>query len=318
MRVIKALGGWPLISDKWNGSVTWGHVAHVMAQYGIPLFFDVSVEPHPSNMSLNLIHLNPPSLPMPVPLHWSPWLRKREIDTLTKRGNKDEILRYLVDVAMELRNHEGSTHAHRSRIKKELLDVVNLAQNLQEKFVVLMFTDASDDTIPISSLDNNNGEIDWLYFLQTVFRDSGVNVTSQHHVYIGSHTYIRYILHLFKNSDSRLLANYIVSRLVMFLAPETTERMRGFLIRLYQRLELIPDDYPSWQYCINRVHDYPNIGLGAATAHAYPKRHFHSEDMRRVMQLVEDLRAATRELLHENDWVDEETKRLVIDRKSVV
>jgi hypothetical protein len=39
-------------------------------------------------------------------------------------------------------------------------------------------------------------------------------------------------------------ANYIVSRLVMHLAPETTERMRGFLIRFYRKLELIPDDYP--------------------------------------------------------------------------
>jgi hypothetical protein len=58
IRVIKSLGGWPLISDKWNGSVTWGHVAHVMAQYGIPVFFDVSVEPHPSNTSLNLIHVS--------------------------------------------------------------------------------------------------------------------------------------------------------------------------------------------------------------------------------------------------------------------
>jgi hypothetical protein len=38
----------------------------------------------------------------------------------------------------------------------------------------------------------------------------------------------------------------------------------------------------SWQYCINRVHDYPNIGLGVATAHAYRKRHFHPENMRRV------------------------------------
>jgi hypothetical protein len=64
-------------------------------------------------------------------LHRSPWLRKGEIDALVKRSIKDEILSYLVDVAVELRNHEGATHAHRSRIKKELLDVVNLAQNLQ-------------------------------------------------------------------------------------------------------------------------------------------------------------------------------------------
>jgi hypothetical protein len=29
-----------------------------MAQYGIPLFFDVSVKPHPWNMSLNVVHVS--------------------------------------------------------------------------------------------------------------------------------------------------------------------------------------------------------------------------------------------------------------------
>jgi hypothetical protein len=42
-------------------------------------------------------------------------------------------------------------------------------------------------------------------------------------------------------------ANYIVSRLVMHLAPETTERMRDFLMRMYRKLQLIPDDYPRWE-----------------------------------------------------------------------
>jgi hypothetical protein len=56
--MIKNLGGWPLISDKWNGSVTWSHVARVMAQYGFPIFFDVSVMPHPYNTSLNIIHVS--------------------------------------------------------------------------------------------------------------------------------------------------------------------------------------------------------------------------------------------------------------------
>jgi hypothetical protein len=38
----------------------------------------------------------------------------------------------------------------------------------------------------------------------------------------------------------------------------------------------------SWQYCINRVRDYPNTGLGGAISHAYVKRYFHAENMRRV------------------------------------
>jgi len=39
-------------------------------------------------------------------------------------------------------------------------------------------------------------------------------------------------------------ANYIVGRLVMHLAPETTGRMRGFLTRFYRKMQLVSDDYP--------------------------------------------------------------------------
>jgi hypothetical protein len=41
----------------------------------------------------------------------------------------------------------------------------------------------------------------------------------------------------------------------------------------------------SWQYCINKVHDYPNTGLVAAVAHDYAKNHFHPQYKRRVRDL---------------------------------
>lgn len=137
LRMIKNLGGWPLISDKWNGSVTWSHVARVMAQYGFPIFFDVSVMPHPYNTSLNIIHLNAPRLLLPVPLHRSPRRQEGNVDILELPTN-DDSLQYLLDVAMEVRNHIGATHVHKSSIKKELLDVLDLARKLQ---VICIFGD---------------------------------------------------------------------------------------------------------------------------------------------------------------------------------
>jgi len=307
------LGGWPLISDTWNGSVTWSHVARIMAKYGFPLFFDVSVMPHPDNSSVDIIHLSAPSLILAAPLHRTPRRQEGAMDILELPEN-DDIIQYLLDVTMEVRNHAGATHVRRSSIKKELLDVLDFARKLQDKTTELFNLDPSADTVPIGSLANGDGQIDWLDFLQTVFQDSGVRLTSKHEVYTGGSSHIKHILQLFKDSDSRLLANYIVSRLVMQLAPETTERMRGYLTRFYQKWQLIPDDNPSWLYCTNKVRDYPNTGLVAAVAHEYEKNHFHAHYMRRVKQLVKDLRVSTKELLDENNWVDEETKRLVTEK----
>jgi hypothetical protein len=43
----------------------------------------------------------------------------------------DDILQYFLDVTLEVRKRVGATHAKRSIIKKELLDVLDLARKLQ-------------------------------------------------------------------------------------------------------------------------------------------------------------------------------------------
>jgi hypothetical protein len=198
------LGGWPLISDKWNGSVTWSHVARIIAKYGVPLFFDVSVMPHPDNTSVDIIHLKTPSILLTAPLHRTPRRQEDAMDIFELPTNDDRI-QYLLDVAMEVRNHVRATHVHRSSIKKELLEVLDFTRNLQNIPMDLFNPDPLVDTVPIGTLVNGDGQIDWLDFLQTVFRDSGVRLTSKHEVYTGRSSYIKHILQLFKDSDSRLL-----------------------------------------------------------------------------------------------------------------
>jgi len=77
-------------------------------------------------------------------------------------------------------------------------------------------------------------QIDWLDFLQTVFRDSGVNVTSEHHVYTGGNSYIKFILQLFKESESRLLGKtgrqgLVIDCMVLVTAQRLLPTARGLL-----------------------------------------------------------------------------------------
>ncbi|XP_069681182.1 neprilysin-1-like isoform X2 [Periplaneta americana] len=312
MHIIKQLGGWPLISNNWNGSVTWSHVANVISEYGIPLFFDISVKPHPSNKSLNIIHLNTPSLALPVPLQ-----RKTEsaVDMLAFPHRKRDLLMFLENIALELLNHKGQTKVLRSRIREELQEVVDLAYTLQgvshfERWLNLPKYKA----IPIRSLNNTNGKIDWLEFLQTVFGKTDLKLTSKQLVYIPDGKLIYNILQIFNTTDSRVLANYVVSCIVMYLAPETTERMHSFLMHLYHKLEIIPKEHPRWQYCVHKVRDYPDMGLGPAIAYAYMNDHFDRNNVLRVAQLLNDLHVATLQLLSENKWIDDDSKQQVIEK----
>jgi hypothetical protein len=42
----------------------------------------------------------------------------------------DDIMQYLLDVTMEIRDHVGGTHVRKSSIEKELLDVLDFARKL--------------------------------------------------------------------------------------------------------------------------------------------------------------------------------------------
>ncbi|KAJ4430666.1 hypothetical protein ANN_19256 [Periplaneta americana] len=246
--------------------------------------------------------LNTPSLALPVPLQ-----RKTEsaVDMLAFPHRKRDLLMFLENIALELLNHKGQTKVLRSRIREELQEVVDLAYTLQgvshfERWLNLPKYKA----IPIRSLNNTNGKIDWLEFLQTVFGKTDLKLTSKQLVYIPDGKLIYNILQIFNTTDSRVLANYVVSCIVMYLAPETTERMHSFLMHLYHKLEIIPKEHPRWQYCVHKVRDYPDMGLGPAIAYAYMNDHF---DRNNVLRMSERKRFR-RDRLGRQNRMEEENK----------
>jgi len=70
---------------------------------------------------------------------------------ISELPTNDDILQYLLDVTMEVRNHAGATHVRRSSIKKELLRVLNFARKLQVQWKPLIM-----NTLGPALFDNNN------------------------------------------------------------------------------------------------------------------------------------------------------------------
>jgi hypothetical protein len=77
-----------------------------------------------------LLQLKTPSILLTAPLHRTPRRQEDAMDIFELPTNDDRI-QYLLDVAMEVRNHVRATHVHRSSIKKELLEVLDFTRNLQ-------------------------------------------------------------------------------------------------------------------------------------------------------------------------------------------
>jgi predicted metalloendopeptidase len=72
----------------------------------------------------------------------------------------------------------------------------------------------------------------------------------------------------------------------------------------------IPQAPPRWETCANLV----DRDLSDALGKAYTAKYFPVEAKRRMSALVENLRAALREQLEQSDWMQEETKKLAIEK----
>ncbi len=70
----------------------------------------------------------------------------------------------------------------------------------------------------------------------------------------------------------------------------------------------IPQEPPRWQTCAS----YVDRDLSDALSKAYVEKYFPPDAKQRMIQLVENLRAALREQLEESEWMQPATKRLAI------
>ena len=99
---------------------------------------------------------------------------------------------------------------------------------------------------PAGELDNNNNNssLKWLPFLQRALRKSGVQLTADTTVVFSNPPAIDHIIDLVERTEPRVLHNFIMSRLLVFLSPESNREMREAALQFYSQQGYIPEDYP--------------------------------------------------------------------------
>ncbi|KAJ9592423.1 hypothetical protein L9F63_015839, partial [Diploptera punctata] len=296
LNVIKRAGGWPVLSPDWRGSVTWHNVARLTARYGIPLFFNMHIKQSTDNSSNYMIVLDAPSMRLQLSAK-----RKQEaVDWMSLTSIKENVLQYLMNVVTEIIGEAPPD------VETQLEEVLQMANKLQDKNPLVKSCE-----VTVGHLMSLHDSIDWLDFLLTSFQYSGVTVTPDDIVHVSNLEQLENILEVFNSSSAKLRANYIMSRLVMYLAPETTSRMYELLMQLYRDVVILPTNYKHWQHCLNKVQDVPEFGLGGALAYKFMKRQFRRGMLQKARRLVNDVKKASEQVLGEANWLDTNSMRLV-------
>ncbi|PNF39536.1 Neprilysin-1 [Cryptotermes secundus] len=318
-------GGWPVLNSDWT-PFDWHRMGDIVAEFAVPFIFSISSLASLDNANSTAVYLDAPSLVLPSPL-----LFNTETPDLLQALNRAEggvedlpFTKYLVKMATLLRDHLH-TNVSDETVRKDMADVVLYMQRLSKATQVLKmdntpigqrgmaWTIGQLDQWTKETLDNTT--MDWVQFLQRAFSKSGVTVRADHPViFLGGEKALAGIISFIEGSDPRVLANYVMSRLLVFLTPESSREMRDAAFEFYVQQGYITTDYPRWLYCVHKVQDYPSVGFSHAVAYYYKTNMVDTQTLEEAAEMVSDLRAAFHDLLAENNWMDDETRHAAVQK----
>ncbi|KAG8223416.1 hypothetical protein J437_LFUL003689 [Ladona fulva] len=337
LKMLETFGGWPVLSKGFKGEnccggqFGWTDISRGASQLGIKMIFDIIVSSNFFNSSQMVIYVQHDTLPTPVPLmsSWKiepsealPWdyVDDQNIQGMSPTAPVVDNLyvRYLTRMvkaiwdsrpSSELNDYPNRDDVDES-VKIELRKVTLLMQKLKAlskyigdssniaKRIYKKGLKTASGLMTIATLQNYTDTIfpnpkyklDWLDFLQKLFIHSNVILTSRDLLYVESVDKLMKAIYVVETTDERTLQNFIGSRIVSYLGPETTDELWKTAKWFYQELKYITEEYSRY---------FTDI--------------FHIAFVE-LLEMVMDLKVAFKELMEENDWMDNKTKAYALEK----
>jgi len=319
--LLRNWGGWPVLNSDWT-PMDWEKMGDIIAEFAVPFLFSISTLPNLDDANTTAVFLDAPSLALPSQL-----LQHLEVPDMfkvlrqlprTQRGVEEyPFTQYLMKMATILRDHL-QTNTSDEAIMKDMVDVVYFMQGLGlasqptkeiGEGVNPRGMAATIDELNQWTKENLNGtKMDWVQFLQRAYSKSGVTIQPEVPVFAVANS-LAGIIKYIESADPRVLGNYVMGRLLVFLSPESSKEMRDAFFEFYVKQGYITADYPRWMYCLHKVQDYPNVGFSHAVAYEYKKMMADPQILGEASEMVSDLRHAFHDLLNENEWMDDSTRQ---------
>jgi len=290
-------GGWPMVQDAWQEGkftaekVIGGARRYMNEAWGVNLY--VYMDDH--NTERNIISLDQPSLGLPHSMY---------LDLDSYATYITAYKTYIFDTAKIMVREMGSSVTDES-LTAAVEDIF-----LLETGIAKIMTPDSErrnatamyNPMTVTQLKENYASFDWSTYFASAFQETGVTVADDETVIVVQPDYFAAMTQ--ENPDSRALANYLYWRGMKSLAPLLTAEMRDIAFQFSSVMTGVETAPPRWSTCVSA-----SVGkFGFAAAHEYIKDHLTSESKLLADSMVNDLRAAFKELVGETDWMDADTQ----------
>lgn len=293
--VLEKMEGWPVVEgDSWNES-SWGSWLHAVYRnrafgYSIDHIFDFSVTADVKNSTYRILDLDQPSLGLP---------RKY----LIKGFNDSDIqayYKYMVSMAVMLGAPKDRAEVE---LKESLLfeiKLANISLPAEERRNITKLY----NKMTLGEVSKLAPDIPWVTYVNNLLRAAGHQVTADEPVIVDVPEYMKKATKLLKETPNRVLANYMLWRVVYGSVGMLTEEARDVQLEFSAKLTGQTQRKPRWKECLEGVMGSLSLAVGSL----YVRNHFDRSARHAALEMVEHIHQEFNIMLGEVTWMDDKTK----------
>ncbi|KAL3861753.1 hypothetical protein ACJMK2_007776 [Sinanodonta woodiana] len=299
-KALANLGGWPVIDSKWTDAkfVLEDILGNIRGHYNSPVLIDAFIAADDKNSSVNIIQLEQPELSMPS--------RDYYLKDNSSRYMR-AYLTYMIDIATLLGAEKNTAIKEMKQVLQFETALAKVSQPQNERHD----TGARYKKITIKQLQTLVPMFDWLRYFRTFIP---VPLDELEPVVVFAPEYLKDMIEVTRSTEKRVIANYILWRVIFDLVPQTTASFQQAQNEFEKVMQGILTEKPKWQKCV----EYVNKKFGIASGAMFVRDNFRKERKEMALEMIHDIREAFNELLEENDWMDDETRAVAREKANAM
>uniref|UniRef100_A0A914CI21 Uncharacterized protein n=1 Tax=Acrobeloides nanus TaxID=290746 RepID=A0A914CI21_9BILA len=309
LEAVKNFGYWPVVhGNKWSlEDFDLTDLLTNIAPRATDVFIDISVSQDMKNVTRRLLHFDQGSLGLDSSAR-EYYLNKTRYAKQIKAYEKyiNAIIQlFAEDVA------SGRTHEQIAADVRELLE-------FETEFAKILTPDEDRRNYSklynlrkLSDLDKLFPMINWDKYFRSLMPSEMHNyLNSNPDIIVKDIEFFERLLMLLQKTDKRIITNYILLRYTLSWTNQFDERFdnihQEFLKDFIGRSAMSP----RWKECQSESESRMIYASGAM----YVRKYFNKEDRQAALKMIEDLRDAFRNMVLENDWMEEQTQQYALEK----
>ncbi|XP_057662985.1 neprilysin-1-like [Diorhabda carinulata] len=290
--VLDHLGGWPVLKKNWilpTFSVEM-LIGLIRSHYNEGFLIEQWVGPDDKNSSVNIIQMDQSVLALP------------SRDYYLKSSSKGDLLayhKYMTNIAILL-------GADRTTAAEELQKVIDFEKQLANASLPEQDrhdTSAIYKKLSIKDLAILVPNINWLEYFRAIF---DITITEDEPIVAYGLSYFIELGKILSNTNRRVIHNYVLWRLVMSLSTHLSDDYQKERVEFRKILQGVLSERHRWAQCV----EWTNKRMGMAVGALYIRDNFDHLSKETALEMIHTIREAFNELLEENHWMDDETRKV--------